>query len=108
MEKTNINQPILCFVVNVTFNQMPQRVFTFQDLGKLEQYSVGVFDLEVKLDGLQQDPLHGHHFLLPTNRPVVSCQGVTKHFKQEISGNRIKAGFFNVIIQDIAVHGTND
>ena len=23
-------------------------------------------------------------------------------------GNRIKAGFFNVIIQDIAVHGTND
>ena len=62
-------------MVNVTFNQMPQRVFTFQDLGKLEQYSVGVFDLEVKLDGLQQDPLHGHHFLLATNRPVVSCQG---------------------------------
>ena len=27
---------------------------------------------------------------------------------QEICGNRIKAGFFNVIIQDIAVHGTND
>ena len=23
-------------------------------------------------------------------------------------GNRIKAGFFNVKIQDIAVHGTND
>ena len=28
--------------------------------------------------------------------------------KQEIWGNHIKAGFFNVIIQDIAVHGTND
>ena len=28
--------------------------------------------------------------------------------KQEICGNCIKAGFFNVIIQDIAVHGTND
>ena len=26
--------------------------------------------------------------------------------KQEICGNRIKAGFFNVIIQHIAVHGT--
>ena len=25
----------------------------------------------------------------------------------EIWGNYIKAGFFNVIIQDIAVHGTN-
>ena len=86
VEKTNINQPIPCFVVNLTFNQMPQRVFTFQDLGKLEQYSVGVFNLEVKLDGLQQDPLHGHHFLLPTNRPVVSCQGVAnstgRHFKK--------------------------
>ena len=28
--------------------------------------------------------------------------------KQEIWVNRIKAGFFNVILQDIAVHGTND
>ena len=28
--------------------------------------------------------------------------------RQEICGNRIKAGFFNVKIQDIAVHGTND
>ena len=28
--------------------------------------------------------------------------------KQVICGNRIKAGFFNVIIQDIYVHGTND
>ena len=28
--------------------------------------------------------------------------------KQEIYGNLIKVGFFNVIIQDIAVHGTND
>ena len=27
---------------------------------------------------------------------------------QEICGNRIKAGFFNVIIQDIAVPGTYD
>ena len=27
---------------------------------------------------------------------------------QEICGNRIKAGFFNVVIKDIAVHGTND
>ena len=26
-------------------------------------------------------------------------------FEQEIYGNPIKAGFFNVIIQDIAVHG---
>ena len=25
-----------------------------------------------------------------------------------ICGNHIKAGFFNVIIQDIAVYGTND
>ena len=28
--------------------------------------------------------------------------------RQEICGNRIKAGFFNVIINDIAVHGTNE
>ena len=28
--------------------------------------------------------------------------------KQEICGNRIKAGFFNVVIHGIAVHGTND
>ena len=28
--------------------------------------------------------------------------------QQEICGNRIKAGFFNVIIQDIDVHETND
>ena len=28
--------------------------------------------------------------------------------KQDICGNHIKAGFFNVIIQYIAVHGTND
>ena len=27
--------------------------------------------------------------------------------KQEICGNCMKAGFFNVIIQDIAVQGTN-
>ena len=32
----------------------------------------------------------------------------SKNKKQEICGNRIEAGFFNVIIQDIAVHGTND
>ena len=30
------------------------------------------------------------------------------HIIQEIWGNCIKAGFFNVIIQDIAAHGTND
>ena len=29
-------------------------------------------------------------------------------YRQEICENRIKAGFFNVITQDIAVHGTND
>ena len=28
--------------------------------------------------------------------------------EQEICGNHIKARFFNVIIQNIAVHGTND
>ena len=27
---------------------------------------------------------------------------------KEICGNHIQAGFFNVIIQDIVVHGTND
>ena len=91
VEKTNINQPILCFVDNLTFNQMPQRVFTFQDLGKLEQYSIGVFDLKVKLDGLQQDPLHGHHFLLPTNRPVVSvcskqCREAFQNMTEKIKG----------------------
>ena len=31
-----------------------------------------------------------------------------KKKKQEICGNCIKAGFFNVIIQDIAVYGTYD
>ena len=30
------------------------------------------------------------------------------HNPQEICGNHIKAGFFSVILQDIAVHGTND
>ena len=28
--------------------------------------------------------------------------------QNEMCGNRIKVGFFNVIIQDIAVRGTND
>ena len=37
-----------------------------------------------------------------------SCIISWKKLKQEICGNRMKAGFFNVIIQDIAVHGTND
>ena len=31
-----------------------------------------------------------------------------KSILQEICGNRIKAGFFNIIIQDIAVQGTID
>ena len=33
---------------------------------------------------------------------------VVLFYAEEICGNPIKAGFFNVIIQDIAVHGTND
>ena len=31
-----------------------------------------------------------------------------KNETQEICGNHIKAGFFNVIIHDIALHGTDD
>ena len=34
--------------------------------------------------------------------------GFFKVFKNKRCGNRIKAGFFNVIIRDMAIHGTND
>ena len=40
------------------------------------------------------------------NFGVKKCK-IDVFLKQEICGNRIKAGFFKVIIQDLAVHGTN-
>ena len=40
--------------------------------------------------------------------PVSIIYNILLAYKQEICGNCIKAGFFNAIIQNIAVHGTND
>ena len=37
---------------------------TFQLLGKLEKVGVGMLDLEVKFNGLQQYPLECHQFIL--------------------------------------------
>ena len=40
--------------------------------------------------------------------PNTALQNVDVISKDKRCGNRIKLGFLNVIIQDIAVHGTND
>ena len=40
--------------------------------------------------------------------PNTALQNVDVISKHKRCGNRIKLGFLNVIIQDIAVHGTND
>ena len=41
-------------------------------------------------------------------RFYTALQNVDVISKDKRCGNRIKLGFLNVIIQDIAVHGTND
>ena len=51
----------------------------------------------------------GPKWILSSNSKTAKYIYVTENKKkQEICRKRIKAGFFNVIIQDIAVHGTND
>lgn len=43
---------------------MPQKLSTFELLGIAQQELVGMFHLQVKLDGLQKDALQHHHLLL--------------------------------------------
>ena len=51
-------------MASISLDRRLLRSLTFQTLGVLDEIGVGVVHLEVKFDGLQQNPLHRHDFLL--------------------------------------------
>lgn len=75
------NQNIVSFIslsFNITENTI-KILCTFQDFGKLEQDSVRMFHLKVEFDCLQQDPLHGHHLFLSSNRNIVNNEYIVNN-----------------------------
>ena len=86
----NTNQQILLFeICMVLLHPPPSR---YKEAGGLIQIKV------ISEDSFKNVKLKCCHM------KKVQCRSI---LQQEICENRIKAGFFNVLIQDIAVHGTN-
>ena len=50
----------------------PTVVLTFETLGVFDEVRVRMVDLQVKLDGLQEDALHRHHLLLGAGGEVIT------------------------------------